>query len=209
MRERPEDAVAVVKEAVFPIMKGDARMARGASYFEVPLFSRLIGRLWTGCSPFEFPDEAEEYEYDESNMPYSLLMKIGRQDRRSCHWLTEDGRPRFGAILNLYPWGQYHLPEGFNPDNYREEEMYDSAGLPDTDQVRELGAWVNMKQIEQDLPVLVHCQAGLNRSALVATTSMIMAGFQNKYVINLIREQRSPICLCNEDFELFVRKFVA
>lgn len=50
---------------------------------------------------------------------------------------------------------------------------------------------------------LVHnCQAGLNRSALLtARVLMLDDGLTSVEAITLIREQRSPACLCNKAFE--------
>ena len=49
-------------------------------------------------------------------------------------------------------------------------------------------------------PTLVHCQAGLNRSGLVAARAlMLLNGDSADTAINKVR-RRSPVCLCNESF---------
>jgi hypothetical protein len=213
-----QDAVISDIEIPYPLMKGNARMALGAGYFEVPLFTPLTRFLWTGCSPAEFPNEMEEFDYDPMKVYFSGPFK----EPIECKWLWqskssseaaaendwEEPPPFFDSILNLYPWGKYVVPEGVE---YREVELYDSADEPDVEQIEELAAWVISRRGEgQTGRVLVHCQAGLNRSALVAARALMVAkGMTADDAIGLIREKRSPTCLCNPTFERFLRKFDA
>jgi predicted protein tyrosine phosphatase len=180
----------------YPIMKGNARMALGASYFEVPLFSQITDKLWTGCSPSEFPDELEAFGY-EPLMRYSPGIS-------KCHWLHDT---EFQAIVNLYPWGQYVRPDNVLEEDYLEVEMSDSA---DTDdllvRVAALSAWIVMTVDEEGKKTLVHCQAGLNRSALVAAAYLIRTGMSVDEAIQLLRDKRSPVVLCNSYFEKWLRK---
>jgi protein-tyrosine phosphatase len=54
---------------------------------------------------------------------------------------------------------------------------------------------------------LVHCQAGLNRSSLiVARTLMLGQDMTAKDAIALIREKRSPMCLCNDTFRIYLER---
>ena len=56
-------------------------------------------------------------------------------------------------------------------------------------------------------PTLVHCQAGLNRSGLVAARAlMLLDGRSAAQAINDVR-RRSPVCLCNETFTNWLRGF--
>mgnify|MGYP001561544085 FL=1 len=50
-------------------------------------------------------------------------------------------------------------------------------------------------------PTLVHCQAGLNRSGLVAANALRLRGMPASEAIALLRRQRSPAVLCNSAFE--------
>src|SRR6059036_2138922 len=69
----------------------------------------------------------------------------------------------FRFVVSLYPWEQYQL----GPDTQRFEiEMYDAADMPDLQVLHETAELVN-RCVEQG-KTLVHCQAGLNRSNLVA-----------------------------------------
>lgn len=53
-------------------------------------------------------------------------------------------------------------------------------------------------------PTLVHCQAGLNRSGVVAALVLVMNGYSPEEAIEKLRESRSPAVLCNPSFEEFV-----
>ena len=192
---------------VFPTMKGDARVARGASYFEVPLFTHVKDNLWQGCSPSEFPDELEGLD------PYSFeWVKAARQVVQSpinCKYLMKwdpillRDEPRFDAILNLYQWGQYVVPEGVEQLTV---EMYDSLEAV-SEQVDDLADQVIL-WLNDGKRVLVHCQAGLNRSSLVvARVLMKKWSMSANEAISTIRNQRSQTCLCNETFENYLRSF--
>lgn len=53
--------------------------------------------------------------------------------------------------------------------------------------------------------IVVHnCQAGLNRSSLVVASALILGGAAPSEAIALIREKRSPACLCNPVFEAWL-----
>lgn len=217
------DNVIDTEKSTLPIMRGDARMARGAGFFEVPIFSHVIDGLWQGCSPAEFPDIMEQYEYDIHRTPYAALLKIERQTRNSqavdCHWLWEEGKekrvhdgifehmarersPRFGAILNLYPWAKYVVPDDVT---YEEVELYDSADLPDKAQIDTLALGVGLA-VKVGIKVLVHCQAGLNRSSLVVARALMLGwDMTADQAIDHVRGSRSPVCLCNETFENWLR----
>ena len=53
-------------------------------------------------------------------------------------------------------------------------------------------------------PVLVHCQAGLNRSSLVAARALMFEGRPAVDAIAVVRKRRSPACLCNQAFEEYL-----
>ena len=53
--------------------------------------------------------------------------------------------------------------------------------------------------------VLVHCIAGLNRSALIAARVMMLSGLTADSAIREIREKRSEFCLHNPHFEGWLR----
>lgn len=104
-------------------------------------------------------------------------------------------------LVSLYPWERYEhehdLDSGINV------RMYDSTDQG-FEQVDALAAWVNV--CRANAPTLVHCQAGLNRSSLVAARALVLDGMTPDDAIALLREKRSPACLCNPAFEEWLRQ---
>jgi protein-tyrosine phosphatase len=98
-------------------------------------------------------------------------------------------------VVSLYPWEQYTIKH--QPKSLLFFWMYDSTDQA-FDEVDRIADWV--QQCVEDGPTLVHCQAGLNRSSLIAA-SVLMGGMCAEDAIALVREQRSPACLCNPSFE--------
>lgn len=101
-------------------------------------------------------------------------------------------------VVSLYKWEQYALKH--HQERY-EVTMYDAGEIPDVEQLDFLANQVNIYRDRSDGDVLVHCQAGLNRSGLVAALSLVKRGMAAGDAINLLRESRSPMVLCNEHFE--------
>lgn len=104
--------------------------------------------------------------------------------------------PHIDFVLSLYPWGQYSLR---SHQARQEVEMYDHGSMPDIDQLHQLADTVNIRRKES--VVLVHCQAGLNRSGLVTALALIKSGMTPRDAIHLLRSSRSPMVLCNNTFE--------
>ncbi len=104
-------------------------------------------------------------------------------------------------VVSLYPWERYTTRH--TPDSYLEVVMYDSEDQG-YDQVEELADWINKRRATG--PVLVHCQAGLNRSSLVATLALMRGdNLTADEAITQVRARRSPACLCNPAFETWLR----
>lgn len=67
-----------------------------------------------------------------------------------------------------------------------------------------LAYWV-IENLKKKKKVLVTCMQGLNRSGLiVALTLMIGGKFTLQDIINMVRAQRGPYALSNEDFVKFL-----
>lgn len=109
-------------------------------------------------------------------------------------------------IVSLYPWERYRIKQ--NRNDVRSElyvEMYDSLDQG-YGQVDALAQWINVCRL--DGPTLVHCQAGLNRSSLVAARAIhLREGFPGDEIVADLREKRSPAVLCNSAFEDEVRSW--
>lgn len=109
----------------------------------------------------------------------------------------------FKAVVSLYKWERYD----FDPEQvaYHEVTMYDSNDRPDYGQIKSLAELVS--RLMDEGPVLVHCQAGLNRSSLVVAATLMERGMSALDAIALIRSKRSPACLCNTTFEQFLHSY--
>jgi protein-tyrosine phosphatase len=107
-------------------------------------------------------------------------------------------------VISLYPWERYDISHEI--DTFVQIRMYDST----TDQVnkKQAEALADMVNVCLDLgPTLVHCQAGLNRSSLIASLTLIRSGVPAGDAIDLLREKRSPAVLCNPVFERWLRSY--
>ena len=106
-------------------------------------------------------------------------------------------------VISLYKWERYKKPATVKA--FFEYTMLDSLDVAGRDEIVEIATLVN--QCRKQGPTLVHCQAGLNRSGLIAATAMILDGLTPKEAITTLREGRSPAVLCNPAFEEFVLRF--
>ena len=105
-------------------------------------------------------------------------------------------------LVSLYPWESYDIQHSLR--TRLSVVMYDSLEQG-TDQVDAIAAWV--AACRKTGPVLVHCQAGLNRSSLVAARALMLEGLTGAEAIDLLRTKRSEACLCNPAFEAYIRSF--
>jgi protein-tyrosine phosphatase len=109
-------------------------------------------------------------------------------------------------VISLYKWERYKLEPGHELATFEEVTAYDSddpetLGGMSVRQVLDLAALVN--RCREQGPTLVHCQAGLNRSGLIAAVALILNGDVScgEDAVALLRETRSPAVLCNRQFE--------
>jgi len=82
-------------------------------------------------------------------------------------------------------------------------EMKDSIEQT-LEQVDDIANLVN--RLRKQGPVLVHCQAGINRSSLIVCRALMLEGMSADAAITLIRQKRSKSCLCNPMFEGWLRR---
>lgn len=104
-------------------------------------------------------------------------------------------------VLSLYPWERYEL--GLLQKRI-EVKLYD-AGLPAEETIFDCASLVaNWRR--RGLSVLVHCQAGLNRSSLIMGTYLVKhCRLSGQHAIDVLRAKRSPAVLCNLEFESWLR----
>jgi protein-tyrosine phosphatase len=108
-------------------------------------------------------------------------------------------------VVSLYPWERYVVRHKLR--SFLEVRMYDSAAQPDRAEVDSIADWINERR--RDGVVLVHCQAGLNRSGLVAATALVRDGMTPDVAIELLRSKRCGAVLCNPTFHEFVWRYNA
>jgi protein-tyrosine phosphatase len=104
-------------------------------------------------------------------------------------------------LVSLYKWESYTIYHDLRTQLV--VTAYDAHEV-DGDQIKALASWVNV--CRKTGPVLLHCQAGLNRSNLVAAAALIIEGMDAPEAIALLREKRSPAVLCNPTFESWLRE---
>jgi hypothetical protein len=102
----------------------------------------------------------------------------------------------FKHIVSLYPWERY-VP-GCELDSFVEVRLYDGPVVPDEFQLYNLARHINF--CRQHGRTLVHCQAGLNRSGLLAGLALVQSGIAPKDAIAKLRSSRSNAVLCNAKF---------
>ena len=107
-------------------------------------------------------------------------------------------------VVSMAPWWKYHL----GPDQYRDEfQMYDAEG--DVNEEMLFAAVESaVTALDEGKTVLIHCQAGINRSNLVASFVLMKhLNIDAESAISMLREKRDPYILSNRDFEAYVRSY--
>jgi protein-tyrosine phosphatase len=80
------------------------------------------------------------------------------------------------------------------------------ARLPDPELLHSLTRWVHEQRLE-GRTVLVHCEAGQNRSGLLTALYLIrFRGYRPRAAIDLVREKRGPERPLKRDVVRFLRE---
>lgn len=127
-------------------------------------------------------------------IPFLYVGGHDTQAEEQVHVTREDG---FKLVVSLYRRFGNDIPPGIT---HRFHRMEDADLNPLHHGVLDELADAVAEKVRDGKKVLVRCQAGLNRSALVAALAMLKLGFYADEAIALIRERRSPYALCNESF---------
>lgn len=151
-----------------------------------PTFERMIGRAVHGNTPFDVPYISE------------IAPNLWQGGCKSGLILPSNIK----HLVSLYPWERYTMLDVIDSEMY--VKMYDSNEGVNAEQVWQIAQHVSWARSQG--PTLVHCQAGLNRSSLVAAASLIIDGYEPDAAISLIRMTRSPACLCNPTFEAWLQE---
>lgn len=107
----------------------------------------------------------------------------------------------FKHVVSLYPWEKYAL----GPNTARVEfRLYDSQQQA-MDQIDLIAGKV--AEFCADGPTLVHCQAGLNRSGLVAARALMLMNDDSAATAIAKVRKRSEVVLCNQSFTNWLHGF--
>jgi protein-tyrosine phosphatase len=117
----------------------------------------------------------------------------------------------FSHVFSLYKWESYEPQTG--PDTvHRVWSMYDSPRGVDVQDLDENPTTIEavadevVAALEAGGNVLVHCQAGINRSNLTAAIVLMRwKGLTAAESIDMLRTKRSPLALANRTFENYLR----
>lgn len=108
----------------------------------------------------------------------------------------------FSHIFSLYVWG---APYQSHPDTVHANITLHDATNADLSEVQPFIDSI-VEALEAGGNVLVHCQAGINRSNLAAVLALRQwKGMTSGEAIELLRAQRSPLVLANPGFEAYLR----
>jgi hypothetical protein len=160
----------------------------GVNYGLEDLWSEITPGLWVGGT---HDDDAVD---------------VARRSHRSGNFYdilddAEIGPDQFDAVVTLYAWAR--------PVDWGVEELRWGFGdgrisSVDPGPMVETVAWA-FKRWRAGKRVLIRCQAGLNRSSLIAALVLMRAGYTPVEAIGLIRKGRSSRCLFNASFVAFLR----
>lgn len=105
-------------------------------------------------------------------------------------------------VVSLYVWEQYTVQHELNSALL--VRMHDSI-KQGMSEVEAISDWV-VGILARDESVLVHCQAGLNRSSLIVARVLMKLGEVDtgQEAIDLIREKRSQACFANPTFTKYI-----
>lgn len=151
-----------------------------------PMTKRMVGRTLHGG-----------YDFD---VPYMSEVVPGLWQGGCENGLVLPTHINF--LVSLYPWERYTINHKMRGELYI--RMYDDPNQA-TDQVETIARQVNEWRKAGKGNVLVHCQAGLNRSSLIIVRALMLDGMTADEAIELVRKKRSWACLSNKGFETYLK----
>lgn len=154
-------------------------------------WSEIIPGLWVGGHDFLVPvnDRATTEVTDPNRDLSHKVVSIGPKSQ-------------FDVVVSAY-----HRP-GYEPDPPTEyhQVIFPDSRLDERVQSAALNAAeLIAARVSSGKRVLSRCQAGMNRSSLMAGLAMVILGFSGEDAVQLLRARRSPWALCNEEYAQFIR----
>lgn len=113
---------------------------------------------------------------------------------------AEIGPNEFDAVVTMYAWAR---PVDWSVEELRWGIMDSPTEGIDLEALRETVAWAH-RRWKVGKKTLIRCQAGLNRSSLVAGLVLVRDGMNGWEAVDKIRRGRSTECLFNKRFEAIV-----
>lgn len=164
----------------------------GINYGITDLWSEVSPGLWVGGT------------HDDDTVD------LGRLSTRSLHRFevvqpAEIGPVQFDAVVTLYAWAR---PVDWGVAEYRWGFGDGRIGSVDLAELADVVGWA-FRRWRAGQRVLLRCQAGLNRSSLVAALVLMRSGMTSSEAIRIIRAGRSPECLFNKSFFEFLHGTLA
>lgn len=134
-----------------------------------------------------FQDALDDYNFIVDGLAQG---GFPRHDAKAAGWSLIVSHSR---NFNAHPVPYLHFP-------FDDTEIM----LPDTKILHNLAKLIAHEYIKQDKRVLIHCDAGLNRSGLTTALVLLELGYKPQDAINLMRKQRCQEVLYNDRFRNYI-----
>ena len=153
-----------------------------------------IKELWSEVAPGLFVGGTADE--DIVGVPRDRLLDRPGLNLVDAEITTEE----FDAVVTMYAWAQ---PADWGVEELRWGIMDSEYGRIDVEALRDTVVWAH-RRWKAGKRVLIRCQAGLNRSSLVAGLVLVREGMEGQEAVDKIRRTRSYKCLFNRRFEKLV-----
>lgn len=147
------------------------------------MITLLCPEPWT---PIAYSLYIGGHDYQPADSAWPLAAVVVDEFDLVISLYTRDGHGPADSTLHVF----HRLPDG----PLKQDALAD---------VRVLADWAT-EAVRAGQRVLCRCQAGLNRSSLVAAFTLLRLGHKPDEAIDLIRRRRSPQALFNYHFQQYI-----